>query len=391
MRDSYNSFVRLRTRRRTPRAVRLGFTLVEMIVVIAVIGILAAISWGTLQRVQNSVMQRKTEYDLKKIHNAVMARWEEYQTRQVPLDALTIEWIANNCPSYTSWTSNPNLTRPPAYVVQRIRLDALRDLQRMEMPDKLGDVCYIPYFSQRGLTNQAGAPPGFVRPMGRPSVAREYVRTLVAKADERGMTISDYLELVKDENMSGEMLYLMLTSGNQRRSGRSGLESLTIGDTDGDGMPEFLDGWGRPFVFFRWPAGFVSDLQPIVERPDPDGTLDGMPSRDPVNDHDPLDPIFADFLQPGTANANDPGRGFRVVPLILSRGADVGLGIDPLTNNTTPNQINAANVSLIRQNIIDPYRKVASKNALTNRHMQPGGVITSNYEISLKNIYSHNL
>ena len=34
-----------------------------------------------------------------------------------------------------------------------------------------------------------------------------------------------------------------------------------IGDTDGDGAPEFLDGWGHPINFLRWAPGFDSEIQ----------------------------------------------------------------------------------------------------------------------------------
>ena len=39
---------------------------------------------------------------------------------------------------------------------------------------------------------------------------------------------------------------------------------------------EFIDGWGNPIRFLRWPAGFVSDLQPLVEPAatrDPEGIM----------------------------------------------------------------------------------------------------------------------
>ena len=29
-----------------------------------------------------------------------------------------------------------------------------------------------------------------------------------------------------------------------------------IGDTDHNGYPEFLDGWGKPIFFLRWAPGF---------------------------------------------------------------------------------------------------------------------------------------
>ncbi len=34
-----------------------------------------------------------------------------------------------------------------------------------------------------------------------------------------------------------------------------------IGDTDGDGAPEFLDGWKHPISFLRWAPGFDSQIQ----------------------------------------------------------------------------------------------------------------------------------
>ena len=34
-----------------------------------------------------------------------------------------------------------------------------------------------------------------------------------------------------------------------------------VRDTDGDGLPEFIDAWGQPLQFYRWPIGYVSDLQ----------------------------------------------------------------------------------------------------------------------------------
>ena len=57
-----------------------------------------------------------------------------------------------------------------------------------------------------------------------------------------------------------------------------------IGDTDEDGAPEFIDGWGNPIGWMRWPSGVVSDLQPR----NPDGTRPGE------TDHDPFDPFRRD-------------------------------------------------------------------------------------------------
>lgn len=70
-----------------------------------------------------------------------------------------------------------------------------------------------------------------------------------------------------------------------------------IGDVDGDSAPEFLDGWGRPIRFIRWPAAFTSPLMDVQTR-------------------DPLD------------HARVTGD-WALVPLIVSGGADASTN-DPL-------------------------------------------------------------
>jgi hypothetical protein len=39
-----------------------------------------------------------------------------------------------------------------------------------------------------------------------------------------------------------------------------------VGDTDGDGLPEFIDAWGEPLQFYRWPILYRSDLQKGLSR-----------------------------------------------------------------------------------------------------------------------------
>ena len=77
-----------------------------------------------------------------------------------------------------------------------------------------------------------------------------------------------------------------------------------VGDTDGDGLPEFLDGWGRPIRYILWPAGFFrsdsceTDLQVSVNK------------NDSTFVHDPFDSAN---IEPGTP---------ALYPLIYSAGPD---------------------------------------------------------------------
>ena len=73
-----------------------------------------------------------------------------------------------------------------------------------------------------------------------------------------------------DTLQGAESLYMICLSGLEDADAITQFSQSDIGDTDNDGLPEFLDGWGRPISFIRWPAGFASTLQTrAVNEPDP--------------------------------------------------------------------------------------------------------------------------
>jgi hypothetical protein len=82
-----------------------------------------------------------------------------------------------------------------------------------------------------------------------------------------------------------------------------------IGDADGDGAPEFHDGWRQPIMFVRWPVGYASIIQ----------------SQNAALQPDPFDPSRV------STTVNYPignlQRDYAVVPLICSAGADGEYGI----------------------------------------------------------------
>ena len=63
------------------------------------------------------------------------------------------------------------------------------------------------------------------------------------------------------KNQSAECLYMIVINACGDGEAKTLFSESTIGDTDGDGAPEFLDGWGHPISFLRWAPGFVSDIQ----------------------------------------------------------------------------------------------------------------------------------
>lgn len=58
-----------------------------------------------------------------------------------------------------------------------------------------------------------------------------------------------------------EALYAFLVESPGALVGRDSFKDSEVADTDGDGMPEFVDAWGNPLLFFRWPTYYNSDVQ----------------------------------------------------------------------------------------------------------------------------------
>jgi prepilin-type N-terminal cleavage/methylation domain-containing protein len=61
-----------------------------------------------------------------------------------------------------------------------------------------------------------------------------------------------------------EMLFALLVEGQGPLGSVFNIDEFTdreVRDTDGDGLPEFVDSWGQPLQFYRWPIYYRSDLQ----------------------------------------------------------------------------------------------------------------------------------
>lgn len=255
---------------------RSGFTLVELLTVITIIGMLSAISITTVRAAIQSAKETQTRTTIAKLDSVMTAAYEKYQYRRFEID------------NYYNLS-----TRQRALV----RVQKLRDLVRRDFP------C-----TPNELTDTA--------PSGVASVDATPLQAAYQSEISRSKTGS----LSSNPDIANaELLYLVLT--NVSPESRGSFAEREVADVDNNGLKEFVDGWGRPICWMRWAPGLErSDRQPYYDDARKEWNLETLFSG----------ATEMRFTNPGDAEPFDPmgvARGWFLVPYIYSAGTDGEYGL----------------------------------------------------------------
>lgn len=267
---------------------RRAVTLIELLVTMTIIAIISAAVLGTAAAAIESGRSRKTISTVEKISGLIQEKLATFETRRVDLNQATMNAIAGLPTQALQGKAKAD-----------VRLLGMRELMKMEMPDRWSDVRE----PQQILLN-------------RPGLSATYYARLMSSTPT-------------DLHAGAECLYLTVMYATGEGEARSLFTSQEVGDVDGDGAKEFIDGWGNPISWLRWPAGYAPSR---------------IMSGDADADHDPFDMYSRDIPKAGrltdhfpkpTSPAYPPavtaalnsmqardGGAFRLVPLIWSTGPD---------------------------------------------------------------------
>lgn len=286
---------------------RRGMTLVELLVAILIIAILGALVIGVAAVAGETARESRTRNMVDRLHTLVMEHMDTYKNRRIKLSPTVEQTISQN---------NSLIDRQKREAIAEARLYAVREMMLSEMPDRWSDVLLSPVPSSPSVND--GLAPLYLPQ--RTSLSNVYLRRYQQLVG-RENTITGNRNTRADilSNQGAECLYLLVTLATADGEARTLFHESNIGDTDGDGAPEFLDGWGHPIEFLRWAPGFDSEIQSNANELDNplSGTSQEAWFKAASGDHDPYDMFRTHSVA------------FRMVPLIYSGGRDEEFGYFP--------------------------------------------------------------
>ena len=201
------------------RQSRLGFTMVELLVVIGLVLFLMTISVAALVNSIGIARERATQTTILKIHGLMQQRIDAFNR------AMERTNFSQNSPPVRNlgnqWMSSYSIV-PPVKVLEvmaRKQLFKFRFPQNFAEYPGTGGFAAVP---QTGVTYIAG----------------------------------NHQQVTE----SSALLYWILTNSEVYGVApvdESEFGSSEVRDTDGDGLKEFVDGWGRPLRFYRWPTHLI--------------------------------------------------------------------------------------------------------------------------------------
>jgi hypothetical protein len=321
--------------------------------VILIISILAALVLGVAAVAGETARQAQTRHVVERLHTLLTEHYGTYKARRVKLR-----------PSDTSTTNGieaqitaryPNDAARKNQALAEARLYAMRELMLMEIPDRWSDVLLADLGPDSGPPVSVENSPLYFA--GRSDLSNVYLRRykgLIGRIN----TVSGQVNTAGDirNNQGAECLYMIVTLACGDGEARSLFKEADIGDVDGDGAPEFLDGWGHPINFLRWAPGFESQIQLNAnDLQTSDNTLLTYWTTAAAKDHDPFDLYRRDPVA------------FRLTPLIYSPGRDGSSGLVAdetfVTWRIVPptSTLSLSNSApFIQGPVLNPYQKIGS-------------------------------
>lgn len=274
---------------------RRGFTMVELLMVIGLILFLLATTAVIVKNIGNTSREKATMATVTKINGLLTERIEAMRKAlDSPRNKSQIDRLINQ--KYTALRPN-SVLGSKANAISRPVMEILvkKDLFRQNFPQMGGE--------SPGIDAVMGAAAG-----------------RITGSSDGGLS------------NSAEYLYHVITAHDVYGISPVGEDAFSVSeidDTDGDGLKEFVDGWGKPLRFYRWPTRLIKqdglahspgstlkETYRTVARV----LISSLPPAPPSGRNE-IDPVYVDSDDPQNRIIHDSER--------------LGDLLDPLFNTTT--------------------------------------------------------
>lgn len=227
------------TNHQSVRAARRGFTIVELLMVVGILLFLIATSAFVVRNIGNKAREKATMATIVKTNSLLTQRIQAFHKT---LDSSRTQKLMQSRMNgkraqLVSTTGNKKFNALSAPVVEIL---VRKDLFREQFPQFVGDSVQV-NTAMDALVGAAGTA-GSTGTDGGASISSEYLYYTLTQFDALGIS----------------------------PVGEDAFNASEVRDTDGDGLKEIVDGWGKPIRFYRWPTRLIRPYQGLVAgQPDP--------------------------------------------------------------------------------------------------------------------------
>lgn len=264
----------------SPGTARHGFTLVELLIVIAIIAVLMGLSLSVMSGLTSQAEQEATNATIRKIDGLIQQRMEAFDRafKGARMEAA-VGVISANLASQQIFGVRDEVKE----------ILAKKRSMRFEFPQRFEERL----IEEHGANLDSPVPQvtGMPDSIFRTIASAAALQRLTDSALPNSPAIRDTDVLAeaaaafakhRPETESAELLYFALTASTSYGVPAVDTDYFTnreVADTDGDGLPEFIDAWGRPLRYYRWPTRLIDITAPNPFLPNLANTNDNTDSR----------------------------------------------------------------------------------------------------------------